>query len=122
MKITIRTDGYEAYKQRSLERARMIDRGERIKPSRSITFESAEHMLECLSAERVRLCEVARTDVFTVTSLAAALGRDPRSVRRDIQKLEQYGIVRTREQVNPGHGRVKIVEPVARKIELRASI
>ena len=60
--------------------------------------------------------------MFTVTSLAAALGRDLRSVRRDIQKLEQYGIIRTREQVNPGHGRVKIVEPVARKIELRTSI
>ena len=122
MKITIRTDGFEGWAERGRERAKQLDRGERIKPSRSITFESPERMLECLSAERVRLCEVARTDVFTVTSLAAALGRDPRSVRRDIQKLEQFGIIRTREQVNPGHGRVKIVEPVARKIELRTSI
>ena len=122
MKVTIRTDGFEGWATRSRERAEKLTRQEKIVPERTINFDSAEHMLECLSAERVRLCEVARTDVFTVTSLAAALGRDPRSVRRDIQKLEQYGIIRTREQVNPGHGRVKIVEPVARKIELRTSI
>jgi len=122
MRITIKTDGYEAYKQRSLERAKKIDRGEKIVPERSITFDSPEHMLECLSPERIRLCEIVRTQTFTVSSLAAALKRDPKSVRRDIRQLEKYGIVRTREQVNPGHGRVKIVEPVARKIELRASI
>jgi predicted transcriptional regulator len=52
---------------------------------------------------------------------AKKLGRDPKSVRRDVAKLEQYGVVRTREEINPGHGRVKIVEPVADLFELRAS-
>jgi predicted transcriptional regulator len=56
-----------------------------------------------------------------VTALAKKLKRDPKSVRRDVAKLEQYGIVRTREEINPGHGRVKIVEPVAKSFELRAT-
>ena len=34
-------------------------------------------------------------------------------------KLEQYGVVRTREKIHPGHGRVNIVEPVAKRFELR---
>ncbi len=121
MKLTIHTDGFEGWEKRSRERARKMDRGERITPSRAITFESPISMLEVLTPERMRMVEVARQQPYTMTGLAAALGRDPKSVRRDVAKLSQYGVLRTREQVNPGHGRVKIVEPVAQKIELRAS-
>jgi hypothetical protein len=42
-------------------------------------------------------------------------------VRRDVKKLEEYGVVRSRMAVNPGHGRVKIVEPVGASFELRVS-
>jgi len=73
-----------------------------------------------LTAERMRLCQVARTKAFSVSGLARALKRDPKSVRRDVQKLESFGVLRTRMEVNPGHGRVKIVEPVAASFELRA--
>ena len=121
MKLTIRTDGFEGARKRSLERAAKIDRGERIARSRTITFESPLEMLEVLTAERMRLFEVAKTQAFSVTGLAAALGRDPKSVRRDVLKLVRVGVLRTREEINPGHGRVKIVEPVAQRVEMRAS-
>lgn len=78
-------------------------------------------MFEVLTAERVRMMEVARTRSYSVSGLAKRLKRDPKSVRRDVATLEQYGVVQTREQINPGHGRVKIVEPVAERVELRAS-
>jgi hypothetical protein len=48
-----------------------------------------------------------------VASLAAVLKRDSKSVRRDVVKLEQAGMLRTYEEINPGYGRVRIVEPVA---------
>lgn len=121
MKTIIRIEDFDAVSERVLARAEKIDRGERIEPERSISFESIEDMLECLSPQRVRLCEVARTNEYTVTSLAAALERDPKAVRRDIQKLMKFGFIRTREQINPGHGKVKIVEPVAKSFDLRAS-
>ncbi len=120
MKLTIRTDGFEGHKRRSLARARKLDRGERIEPERTITFESPLDMLEVLTVERVRLCEVARTQPFSISGLATALKRDPKSVRRDVLKLERVGVLRTREEINPGHGRVRIVEPVAKSFELRA--
>jgi predicted transcriptional regulator len=117
---TIHTDGFEGFMERSAERARKMDRGERTKPSFGITFESPMQMLEVLTAQRLRVVEVARTRPYSVTGLAKKLGRDPKSVRRDVKKLEQYGVVRTREAINPGHGRIKIIEPVAQSFELRA--
>lgn len=121
MKLKIYTDGFEGFAQRSIARAKKLDRGEPIEPSRGLTFESPKQMFEVLTVQRLRVVEVARTKPYSVTALARKLNRDPKSVRRDVAKLEQYGMVRTREEINPGHGRVKIVEPVAEKFELRAS-
>jgi predicted transcriptional regulator len=120
MNFTIHTDGFDGFSERSLERARKMDRGERIEPSFGITFESPMQMFEVLTAARVRMVEVARTKPYSVTALAKKLKRDPKSVRRDVQKLVQAGVLRTRQAINPGHGRVKIVEPVAQSFELRA--
>jgi len=121
MNLTIHTDGFEGFKKRSLERAKKLTRGERVATSRGLTFESPKQMFEVLTVQRLRVVEVARTKPYSVTGLAKKLKRDPKSVRRDVAKLEQYGVVRTREVINPGHGRVKIVEPVAKRFELRAS-
>jgi predicted transcriptional regulator len=121
MKRTIHTDGFEGWAKRAKERAQKLDRGERIAPSFGFTFESPEQMVEVLTVQRLRMVKMAQTKPFSVTALAKRLKRDPKSVRRDVAKLEQYGIVRTREEINPGHGRVKIVEPVAKRFELRAT-
>jgi len=121
MKLIVHTDGFEGYRKRATARAKRLTRREKIVPGLSITFESPLEMLEVLTAERMRLCEVARMQPFSVTGLAAALKRDPKSVRRDVLKLVRVGVLRTREEINPGHGRVKIVEPVAKRFELRAS-
>jgi predicted transcriptional regulator len=121
MNLKIHSDGYEGFKKRSMERARKLDHGEKIAASKSITFESPMDIFEVLTPERVRLCMVARTKAYSVTGLATALKRDPKSVRRDVLKLEKYGVLRTREEINPGHGRVKIVEPVAKNFVLQTS-
>lgn len=120
MKLKINTDSFEGYARRAVVRARKLDRRERIKPEITITFDNPMAMLEVLTAERIRLVQKVRTKSSSISALAAALGRDPKSVRRDVLKLERAGVVRTREQVNPGHGRVKVVEPVARECQLTA--
>jgi predicted transcriptional regulator len=120
MKLKINTDGFEGYAKRAVARARKLDRREPIKPEIIITFDNPLAMLEVLTAERIRLVQKVRTKSASISALAAALGRDPKSVRRDVLKLERAGVVRTREQINPGHGRVKVVEPVARECQLTA--
>ena len=120
--LKINTDGFEGYAKRALARARRLDRRERIKPEITISFENPLAMVEVLTAERLRLVQQIRRKSLSISALAASLRRDPKSVRRDVLKLERAGVVRTREEVNPGHGRAKIVEPVAREYRLTAVI
>lgn len=122
MKTTIRTDGLEGFAKRATARARKLDRGDSIESETTLTFADPLDMLEVLTANRLRLVEAARKRRHSVSSLAAVLRRDPKSVRRDVVKLEKVGMLRTYEVINPGHGRVRIVEPIAAKVELRASL
>ena len=120
MKIALYADGLEGFEKRSRELMKKLDRGERIKPQASITFADPMDMLEVLTSERLRVYQMARQEPASISTLAARLNRLTPSVRRDVKKLVSIGVLRTREQVNPGHGRVKIVEPVAQRLELRA--
>jgi len=122
MHLNIRTDGFEAYSKRALQRARKLDRKVPIKAELTVTFEDPLAMIEVLTAERLRLLKQLQAKPLSMSALAATLNRDTRSVRRDVSKLEYFGVLRTREQVNPGHGRVKIVEPIARHYKLMASV
>ena len=79
-------------------------------------------MLECLTAQRIRLFQTVREKPLSISALAVELGRNRGSVTRDVNKLKGFGLVRLREQINPGHGVVQIVEPVARKFEMRIAI
>jgi hypothetical protein len=45
-----------------------------------------------------------------------------RAVSRDVALLERAGLLRTRYESNPGHGRLKIVEPVAQEYKLVANL
>ncbi|MGD0520448.1 MAG: HTH domain-containing protein [Terracidiphilus sp.] len=122
MKTKVFTDGFEGHVRRSLERVRKMERGERLEPERIITFADPLDMLECLTAQRIRLCQVARKKRLSISALAEELGRNRGSVTRDVNKLKRFGLIRLREQVNPGHGVVQIVEPVAQKFDMRAAL
>jgi len=120
MKITVRSDGFEGYKKRAIARATKLARREPVRAEITITFDNPLDMLEVLTAERIRLCETARQKPLSISALAAALNRDPKSVRRDVLKLEAAGVLRLYDQANPGHGKVRIVQPTAEQFELIA--
>jgi predicted transcriptional regulator len=122
MKTKIFADGFEGHVKRSLDRAARRERGERLESERIITFADPLHMMQCLTAERIRLCQVARKKRLSISALAEELGRNRGSVTRDVNKLKQFGLLRLREEINPGHGVVQIVEPVAEKFDMRAAL
>jgi predicted transcriptional regulator len=122
MKTKILADGFEGHRQRSLERARKLTDGERLEPERIFTFADPLDMLECLTAQRIRLFQLLRKKPLSISALAVELGRNRGSVTRDVNKLKRIGLLRLREQINPGHGVVQIVEPVAQKFEMRIAI
>ena len=91
-------------------------------PETAITFADPLDMVDCMSKERIRIVQTIRKRKLSISSLAEELGRNGGSVTRDVNKLVKFGFLRLREQVNPGHSVVQIVEPVAKKIEMRAAI
>ena len=120
--INIRTGEVEEFFGRIRKDAARLDRGEFIAPEVSITFEDATELLSVLSTERVRLLRCAKRGSVALTELALGVDRDVRAVSRDVDRLEKAGLLRTSFRVNPGHGRYKVVEPVAREYKLVASI
>jgi len=75
-----------------------------------------------LTAERVRLLRWAKAGSQPIAELATGLKRDVRAVSRDVARLEKAGLLRTSYRINPGHGRYKVVEPVAKEYNLTASL
>jgi predicted transcriptional regulator len=121
-KVWVTADGTGGFFRRAREHARQLDRGEPIAPEITVTFEDVRDMLRVLSVERVRLLRVAREKAVPVSDLANGLKRDTRAVSRDVDLLESFGLLRTRYQKNPGHGRRRIVEPCAANYRLLAAI
>jgi predicted transcriptional regulator len=121
-KITLRVGSTEDFFARLLEHAKKLDRGEVLPPGITITFEDPEDLLDVLTSERVRLLRRVRGESQQLSALATSLKRDVRAVSRDVSLLEKAGLLRTSYQINPGHGRKKIVESVAQEYKLVANL
>jgi predicted transcriptional regulator len=121
-RINIATGSVSDFFDRVHGHAAKLDRGESLPPQITITFEDPVEMLGVLTSERVRLLRMAKTGARPISVLASSLKRDVRAVSRDVGRLERAGLLRTSYRVNPGHGKYKIVEPVAGEINLIASL
>jgi predicted transcriptional regulator len=116
------TDTADAFFRRSTARAQKLDSGEKLLPEMRLTFEDPADLLRVLTAQRVRVLNAVRKNPAPVSELATVLKRDRTAVRRDVRILTTFGLVNTREEPNPGHGRRKIVGPMASKWELVTTI
>jgi predicted transcriptional regulator len=121
-RVTVSSESVEEFIGRSLARARKIDRGDRLAPEITMTFEDPADLIRVLSAERVRVIHALREKPAPISELATTLKRDRKAVKRDISLLESFGLVNAREEINPGHGRRRIIEPLAAKYQLVATI
>jgi predicted transcriptional regulator len=102
---------------------RTADKGEPLKKrAASLTFVDPTEMLHFLSAAKIKLINSIRKHPDTITNIAKVIKRNRASVYRDINELEKFGLVKTHEEINPGHGRHKIVELVAPILKLEAYI
>jgi predicted transcriptional regulator len=116
-KLTIHTDGFEGAQKRSLERARKLDKGEKLEPETSITIDASS--LKVFTPARLHVFRAVKgKDIISITSLAEMLKRPRESVSRDVKALKSVGLVKVTDVPNPGHGRVTMVSPAARKFLL----
>jgi predicted transcriptional regulator len=112
----------DGFFERSLNRARKLDRGERLPAEIRLTFEDPADLLRALTTQRIHVLHAVRKEPAPVSDLAIVLKRDRAAVKRDVKILASLGLVKTHEETNPGHGRRKIVEPLASKYKLVATI
>ncbi len=120
--ILIKTGSVEGFFENLKKNMRAADQGKPIKPSFTITFEDPLEMLHFLSETKIALIKTIRQHPDSITNIAKAAKRNRAAVYRDIHELEHFGLVKTHEEVNPGHGRHKIVSVVASELKLEARI
>lgn len=121
-RYTVETGTAGAFIERSLARARKLDSGESLPTEMRLTFEDPADLLQVLTAQRLGILQAVRRQPAPVSDLARLLNRDSSAIKRDVKVLVSFGLVKTSEETNPGHGRRKIVAPLASKYELTATI
>ena len=122
-KVKLDTGTVAEFFERSKVRAEKLDRGEKLPAEFRITFEDPADLLRAISPERLRVLYTIRTKTKpTISRLAIMLKRDRRAVSRDVKLLEGLGLLRTRNEANPGHGAMTLVEPLAEKYYLEAIV
>jgi predicted transcriptional regulator len=122
-KVIFATGTAAEFFERSREDAKKLDRGERLAPEIRLTFEDPADLLRVLSVERLRVLRtIRRKSKPTISGLAIILKRDRKAVSRDVRLLESLGLLRTRDESNPGHGVHTVVEPLAEKYHLMATV
>jgi len=118
--VEVVEDGFKAFFKKTHERARALDRGEKIPSETTVYFESAADMFRMLTTQRVRLMqELRETGPVSITILADSLGRNKRAVSRDVSSMREAGVLKTEYAANAGHGRRLIVKPIAKRVELK---
>lgn len=122
-KIVIETADVECFFHRGRELAKLMDTGKPIPDMTIISFGDPAEMLEAITPSRIELMRVVREQPDSITGLARRVNRDRSAVARDIKVLASLGLVQAHEEVNPGHGRYKLVKAISTgEVKLEAVI
>ena len=113
----------QEHARRSRTVARALDEKADVLPyAKTFTSYEFEDFLSQLTPKRFELLRLASKGRRSIADLATAAHRDQSAVSRDVAKLSQLGLVKVEVVTNEGHGRKKIVMPVATTISINASI
>ncbi len=113
----------QEHSRKSKAVARALDeKADRLPYAKTFTSFEFEDFLSQLTPKRFELLRLASKGRLSIAELATAAHRDQSAVSRDVAKLSQLGLVEVEVVTNEGHGRKKIVLPVAATISINASI
>jgi predicted transcriptional regulator len=110
-----------ASKSRAVARA-LDEKADVLPYAKTFTSYEFEDFLSQLTPKRFELLRLASKGRRSIADLATAAHRDKSAVSRDVAKLSQLGLVKVEVVTNEGHGRKKIVMPVATTISINASM
>ena len=121
-KLTIKTGTEEDFFARGRRLAKAADRGESIPAERIISFEDPADVMKLITVTRLALFRAVKEAPGSITDIATRLHRDRSAVKRDLDELEQVGLVTIVEKILPGHGRMKEVRATATRFQLMAEV
>jgi predicted transcriptional regulator len=121
-KVFIRTDDLDGFFDRAKDAARRADQSQKFEEKVTFSFEDPQRMFKVLSETRRRLMSEVMLEPKTIKELTSCLHRNRSAVTKDVGLLEKLGLVVTSRQSNPGHGFQKVVQSIAQKIELVATL
>jgi predicted transcriptional regulator len=121
-KVVIRTDDPDGFFARAKDAARRADRAQKFEEKVTLSFEDPQRMFTVLSETRRRIMSEVMREPKTIKELTTRLNRNRSSVTKDVGMLEKMGLIVSRRQTNPGHGFQKVVQSVAPKIDMVATL
>ena len=121
-KLTIKTGTEKDFVARGRRLAKAADRGEPIPAERIISFEDPADVMKLITVTRLALFRAVKEAPGSITDIATRLHRDRSAVKRDLDELEQVGLVTIVEKILPGHGRMKEVRATATRFQLMAEV
>lgn len=121
-KVVIRTDDVDGFFLRAKDGARRADQGQAFEGKVTLSFEDPQRMFTVLSEARRRLMSEVMHEPKTIKELTNRLRRNRSSVTKDVGMLEKMGLIVSSRQSNPGHGFQKVVQSIAPKIEMVATL
>lgn len=121
-KVSVRTGDSAAFYARAREAALKADQGKAFDGKVTLSFEDPQRMFTVLSESRRRLMLEIMEEPKTINDLTTRLHRNRSSITKDIGMLEKLGLVISSRQTNPGHGIQKMVQAIAPKIDMVATL
>ena len=121
-KVVIRTDDLDGFFARAKDAARRADQAQKFEEKVTLSFEDPQRMFSALSETRRRLMSEVMREPKTIKELTTRLHRNRSSVTKDVGMLEKMGLIVSSRQSNPGHGFQKVVQSIAPKIEMVATL
>ena len=121
-KVVIRADDVKGFFARAKDAARRSDCGQAFDGRVTLSFEDPQRMFTVLSAARRRLMLEVMDEPLSINELSNRLRRNRIAITKDVGLLEKVGLIVSKRQVNPGHGIQKIVQSIAPKIEMVATL
>ncbi len=121
-KVSIDVQSKKAFFEKGKEISRLADKGLEIPTEKTIWFEDVRDFHKFLSEKKIQLLTQIREAPSSITELAKTIGRARTAVARDVNELENSGLLQTEMVSNPGHGRTRMVKPIAQHLVLQIKI
>lgn len=121
-KQIVRTGDVADFFARARHAARRADQGGSFDGTVTLSFEDPQRMFTVFSEARRRLMTEVIREPRTISQLSNTLQRNRSAITKDVNLLESLGLVISQRQVNLGHGIQKIVQSVAPRIEMVATL